>query len=56
MAPLRTRYAAAIEAATNKAKASRDVVTVPAFDGAEAYAYLKPETGSVGASTQHRQA
>ena len=42
MTPLRTRYAAAIEAAISKAKASRDLVTVPAFDGAEAYAYPKP--------------
>ena len=31
-----------IEAAIAKAKASRDLVTVPAFDGAEAYAYPKP--------------
>jgi hypothetical protein len=42
MTPLRTRYAAAIEAAISKAKASRDLVTVPAFGGTEAYAYPKP--------------
>ena len=28
--------------AISKAQASRDLVTVPAFDGAEAYAYPKP--------------
>ena len=37
-----TRYAAAIEAAITKAKASRDLGTVEAFDGAEVYAYPKP--------------
>ena len=42
MSKLKTRYSTAIEAAIAKAKASRDLVTVPAFDGAEAYAYPKP--------------
>jgi hypothetical protein len=36
---LRARYAAAIEAAIAKAKTSRDLGTVEAFDGAECYAY-----------------
>jgi hypothetical protein len=35
----RERYRAAIEAAIMKAKAIRDLGTVKAFDGAEAYAY-----------------
>ncbi len=39
----RDKYAAAIEAAIAKAKASRDLRTVEAFDGAEVYAYPKPE-------------
>jgi hypothetical protein len=39
----RDKYAAAIEAAIAKAKASRDLGTVNAFDGAEVYAYPKPE-------------
>jgi hypothetical protein len=34
-----TRYSAAIEAAIAKARASRDLRTVEAFDGAEVYAY-----------------
>ena len=32
-------YSEAIEAAISKAKACRDLVTVEAFDGTEAYAY-----------------
>jgi hypothetical protein len=36
---LQTRYSAAIEAAIAKAKTSRDLRTVEAFDGAECYAY-----------------
>jgi hypothetical protein len=39
----RDKYAAAIEAAISKAKSWREVVTVIADDGAEAYAYHKPE-------------
>ena len=39
----RDKYAAAIEAAISKAKSWREVVTVTADDGAEAYAYQKPE-------------
>jgi hypothetical protein len=36
------RYLAEIEAAISKAKSWREVVTVIANDGAEAYAYPKP--------------
>ena len=36
------RYLAEIEAAISKAKSWREVVTVIANDGAEAYAYQKP--------------
>jgi hypothetical protein len=39
----RERYRAAIEAAIVKAKAIRDLGTVKAFDGAEAYAYSHRE-------------
>lgn len=39
MITLKARYGAAIEAAIGKAKASRDLGTVEAFDGAEVYAY-----------------
>jgi hypothetical protein len=42
---LRARYAAAIEAAIAKAKTSRELRTVEAFDGAECYAYPKPHSG-----------
>ena len=45
----RDKYAAAIEAAISKAKSWREVVTVIADDGAEAYAYHKPEGASRGA-------
>jgi hypothetical protein len=38
-AELQKRYSDTIEAAIAKAKASRDLRTVEAFDGAEAYAY-----------------
>ena len=38
-----TRYSAAIEAAIAKARASRDLRTVEAFDGAEVYAYPHPQ-------------
>jgi hypothetical protein len=38
MSALKTLYSAAIEAAIAKAKASRDLGTVEAFDTAEAYA------------------
>ena len=38
-----TRYSAAIEAAIAKARASRDLRTVEAFDGAEVYAYPQSE-------------
>jgi len=40
---IRSRYGAAIEAAIANAKAWREIVTVIADDGAEAYAYQKPE-------------
>jgi hypothetical protein len=39
MTALQTIDRAAIEAAISKAKAIRDLGTVEAFDGAEAYAY-----------------
>jgi hypothetical protein len=39
----RERYRAAIEAAIAKARASRDLSTVQAFDGAEVYAYPRRE-------------
>ena len=42
MTALKAHYSAAIEAAIRKAKASRDLGTVEAFDGAEVYAYPKP--------------
>jgi hypothetical protein len=47
MSALKTLYSAAIEAAIAKAKAIRDLGTVEAFDGAEAYAYPQCE-GRVG--------
>jgi hypothetical protein len=37
------RYRREIEAAIAKAKSWREVITVTADDGAEAYAYQKPE-------------
>ncbi len=39
------RYCSTIEAAIAKAKAIRDLVTVEAFDGAEAYAYPHKQGG-----------
>jgi len=39
----KTCYSREIEDAIAKAKAIRDLGTVEAFDGAEAYAYQKPE-------------
>ena len=39
MIALKEHYREAIEAAISKAKACRDLVTVEAFDGTEAYAY-----------------
>ena len=39
MIALKEHYSEAIEAAISKAKVSRDLVTVEAFDGTEAYAY-----------------
>jgi hypothetical protein len=39
MIALKEHYSEAIEAAISKAKACRDLVTVEAFDGTEAYAY-----------------
>ena len=43
MTTTKERYLAEIEAAIAKAKSWREVVTVIAKDGAEAYAYPKPE-------------
>jgi hypothetical protein len=43
MSALKTLYSAAIEAAIAKARASRDLRTVEAFDGAECYAYPHSE-------------
>jgi len=42
MTTTKERYLAEIEAAISKAKSWREVVTVIAEDGAEAYAYPKP--------------
>ncbi len=39
MSALKTRYSAAIEVAITRARASRDLRTVKASDGAEVYAY-----------------
>lgn len=39
MSALKDHYSEAIEAAISKAKTCRDLVTVEAFDGTEAYAY-----------------
>jgi len=43
MIALKEHYSEAIEAAISKAKVSRDLVTVEAFDGTEAYAYSQRE-------------
>jgi hypothetical protein len=37
------RYSSTIEAAILKARSSRDIRTMKAFDGAEVYAYPKPQ-------------
>ena len=43
MIALKEHYSEAIEAAISKAKVCRDLVTVEAFDGTEAYAYPQRE-------------
>jgi hypothetical protein len=48
MSALKDHYSEAIEAAISKAKTCRDLATVEAFDGTEAYAY--PHRASLGAS------
>ena len=51
MSALKTRYSAAIDIAIARARASRDLRTVKASDGAEVYAYPHREGIAWGVNT-----